>query len=252
LLLKGDGQLELSPKAFFGQARKILEGLEQRREQDQGAGEHMQDWNIILTGDGGTGKLTFATLFHQFLRAFGAMESDTFVEKAVHEVKVGGSGKASAAVTKMFKSTSPGMIFMKGAGGFLGEQDGVAKEDAAGKEAITALKKEISANVPAVVICLADTKEAMGRLVRSDRGLDQRFGWKVHIPTFSPMDCALVVQREAKMSAGGEILLEAGLLKGLAKYIKANYAGVQNARLAVQLVSHVAGSQCVVCFCCGV
>jgi hypothetical protein len=232
----------LSPKAFFGQARKILEGFERQREQDQGAGESIQDWNLVLTGDGGTGKLTFAKLLHQFLHAFGAMESDTFVEKGVHEVKVGGSGKASAAVTKMFESTSPGMIFIKGAGDFLGEQDGVAKEDTAGKEAITTLKKEISTHFGAVIICLADTKEAMGRLLRSDRGLDQRFGWKVHIPTFSPMDCALVVQREAKLSPGGEVLLEAGLLEGLAKYIKANYAGVQNARLAVQLVRRMSVS----------
>jgi hypothetical protein len=232
---KGDGQLELTPKAFFSQARKILEGLERQRELDQGAGESIQDWNLVVTGDGGTGKLAFATLFQQFLRAFGALESDTFLEKAVHEMKLGGSGKSSAAVSKVFDDAAPGMIFVKGAGAFLAEQDGVAKEDAAGKEAMTTLKKELAAKFGMVVVCMSDTKESMGRLLRSDRGLDQRFGWRVHIPTFSPMDCALVVQRDARMSPGGEILLERGLLEGLAKHIKANYEGVQNARLAVQL-----------------
>jgi hypothetical protein len=233
---QGDGQLELTPKAFFSQARKILEGLERQREQDQSAGEKVQDWNLVITGDAGTGKLAFATLFQQFLRAFGALETDTFLEKAVHEMKLGGSGKSSTAVTKVFQDAAPGMVFIKGAGAFLGhEQDGVAKEDAAGKEAMATLKKELAANFSTVVVCMSDTKEAMSRLLRSDRGLDQRFGWRVHVPAFSATDCALVVQRDARMSPGGKILLEPGLLEALAKHIKANYEGVQNARLAVQL-----------------
>jgi hypothetical protein len=51
---KDEGKTEINPKKFFQKAKVLLEGAEKQRDLNQNDTEQ-QDWNLVLTGDAGTG-----------------------------------------------------------------------------------------------------------------------------------------------------------------------------------------------------
>ena len=88
---------------FFAQARDSLQQLEREREQTDGGGATDMNWNMVVTGSPGVGKTTFSRLVSKFLRAYGVLASDTFVEKNGLDLKAEYEGQTAPMVAEMFK-----------------------------------------------------------------------------------------------------------------------------------------------------
>jgi hypothetical protein len=127
----------LTPKLFFRRAKQALEGLERQREK---ADERIAggNWNVIITGGGGMGKRSFMLLLHQFLRAYGVVESeDPPIEPEKARLMPAGQGKGTGAAA-LFAETEKksGFIYFKGAGKLLYEGKEESAENMKHTEAV--------------------------------------------------------------------------------------------------------------------
>merc|ERR1719191_1970115 len=92
--------------------------------------------NVVLTGNPGTGKTTFARLMFKMLRAYGVLTKDVFIERNVLELTGQYCGQTAPKVKGMFQMAMGGCLF-------LDEAYALADGDKFSDEAIRMLLTEV-------------------------------------------------------------------------------------------------------------
>merc|ERR1711939_410393 len=124
--------------------------------------------NVVLTGNPGTGKTTFARLMFKTLLAHGVLKKDVFIERNALELKGEYCGQTAPKIKDIFRMAHGGCLF-------LDEAYALANGDKFSNEAIRMLLTEVENNRTEVLVVLAGYEDKMEELINADPGLARRF-----------------------------------------------------------------------------
>ena len=190
--------------------------------------------NLVITGNPGTGKTTYARLIFKVLHAYGILPRDNFVEKNGLDLKGQHVGSTAPKVKKIIKEAMGGCLFLDEAYALAeGGNDG---GDVYAQEAIRTLLTEVENNRTNLMVVFAGYKDKIGGLMRLDPGLDRRFPERLDLRDYSAKELAQICEVVARKKFGKTFA--DGLLQQLAEHIENFYSkeiSEQNGGLAVNL-----------------
>ena len=190
--------------------------------------------NLVITGNPGTGKTTYARLIFKVLHAYGILPRDNFVEKNGLDLKGQHVGSTAPKVKKIIKEAMGGCLFLDEAYALAeGGNDG---GDVYAQEAIRTLLTEVENNRTNLMVVFAGYKDKIGGLMRLDPGLDRRFPERLDLRDYSAKELAQICEVVARKKFGKTFA--DGLLAQLAEHIENFYSkeiSEQNGGLAVNL-----------------
>lgn len=229
---------ELESMPGFGVAKKFFQQIHRRLEYVESGGGHKNVlemcMNLVITGNPGTGKTSFARLLFRLLHAHGALKKDVFIEVNALELKGKHCGDTAPKVINLVRSARGGCLFID-------EAYALAKvggsKDRFGVEAVSTLLTEVERHRTEVLVIMAGYKDKMGVLMAQDPGLARRFPLRLDLPDYSVSELALICNKVARERFGVD--LEAGLLPRIERLIEEKHKSEisrQNASLAVALV----------------
>ena len=221
-------------KAFFAQVRKKVQYV-----QAGGQPQVLRTClNMVVTGNPGTGKTTFARLLFRFLRAYGVLKKDNFVECNALELKGKYLGQTCGNVRSIVQSALGGCLFLDEAYALAGD----GRADAFSNEAIRTLLTEVENNRTGLLVVLAGYQDKMKLLMQADPGMPRRFPQTLHLADYTPQQLAVICRKVAKSRFG--MSLAPDLEEKLVEEFEGRYfvdIANQNGGLAVNLVETATG-----------
>merc|ERR1719379_1750673 len=146
--------------------------------------------NVVLTGNPGTGKTTFARLMFKMLRAYGVLTKDVFIERNVLELKGQYCGQTAPKIKEVFQMALGGCLF-------LDEAYALANGDQFSNEAIRMLLTEVENHRTEVLVVLAGYQDKMQELLQADPGLARRFPHTLNLPDYAPTELGKIAAKVA-------------------------------------------------------
>merc|ERR1719160_1673220 len=147
--------------------------------------------HVVLVGNPGTGKTTFARLLFRFLRAHGVLKKDVFIERNALELKGEYCGQTAPKIRELFEMARGGCLF-------LDEAYALANGDKFSNEAIRMLLTEVENNRTDVLVVLAGYEDKMADFFKADPGLARRFPTTLALQDYSPSELAEIASKVAK------------------------------------------------------
>merc|ERR1739848_976750 len=166
--------------------------------------------NVVLTGNPGTGKTTFARLMFRVLRAHGVLKKDVFIERNALELKGQYCGQTAPRIREIFRIALGGCLF-------LDEAYALANGDKFSNEAIRMLLTEVENHRTEVLVILAGYDDKMKDLMRADPGLARRFPTTLSLKDYAPFELAKIAAKVA--SERFAVPFSNGLEESLAAWI---------------------------------
>merc|ERR1719158_965679 len=157
--------------------------------------------NLVLVGNPGTGKTTFARLLSRFLRAHGVLKRDVFIERNALELKGEYCGQTAPKIRELFEMAVGGCLF-------LDEAYALASGDKFSNEAIRMLLTEVENHRKDVLVVLAGYEGKMAELLRADPGLSRRFPRVLWLRDYTAEEIAAIARQTAE---GAGVPFEAGV-----------------------------------------
>merc|ERR1719380_552230 len=133
--------------------------------------------NVVLTGNPGTGKTTFARLMFRTLRAHGVLKKDVLIERNALELKGEYCGQTAPKIKEIFRMALGGCLF-------LDEAYALANGDKFSNEAIRMLLTEVENHRTEVLVVLAGYEDKMADFFKADPGLARRFPHALKLPDY--------------------------------------------------------------------
>jgi hypothetical protein len=207
---------EGGPKEIFDRIRRQIELVNQGGD----ASVMEVNWNMVITGNPGTGKTTLARVIYTFFRAYGVLSKDVFEERNGLELKGEYVGQTAPKVQAMFKAAMGGCLFLDEAYSLA---DGEGGSDVFAKEAVRTMLTEVENNRTSILVVLAGYKDKMSKLMRADPGLPRRFPNVVHLADYSPAEIAAIALSKLQEKEP-PMVCEDGLLEALAQHVEEKHA----------------------------
>merc|ERR1719191_1291779 len=170
--------------------------------------------NVVLTGNPGTGKTTFARLMFRMLRALGILKKDSFVEQNALELKGEYLGSTAANVRDAGQRARGGCLFLDEAYALVPDE---GSKDSFSSEAIRTLLTEIENHRLEMLVIVAGYKEKMHKLLVQDPGLSRRFPLRINLPDYNASDLSMIAKKVAMERYS--CTLEEGLAEKLERHI---------------------------------
>ena len=159
---------------------------------------------MLFHGNPGTGKTSVARLFQRYLRAFGVLARDRFVEVNALELKGQYSGQTGPVVKEHIANALGGALFIDEAYALTPWTDG--KLEGYGAEAVTALVEFMSRYKGLYCVMVAGYEREMVRyFLTANPGLPRRLPFRYVLRPLSVDDLVGVFQRHMLLEQGLEV-----------------------------------------------
>ena len=135
------------------EAKQMFATVKRKVDYVEATGDHkvlQKCLNIVITGNPGTGKTTFARMLHKFMYAYGVLPKDNFVEKNGLELKGRYVGHTAPNVKAAIADAMGGCLFLDEAYALV-DSGG----DSFSSEAIRTLLTEVENNRTGLMVVLA-------------------------------------------------------------------------------------------------
>jgi len=179
-------------KEFFEMVRQRAAFDEATKDKKKGRGA--VNLNCVVTGNPGVGKTTFARLLFKFLRAYGMLPCDAFVEMNGLELKGKYCGETCPKVKDAVRSALGGMLFIDEAYALGGDGPG-EKGDVFSREAVRTLLTELENHRTQLCVVFAGYRDKMNGFMRCDPGLPRRLPQSFHLPDYTPRQLVKIMRR---------------------------------------------------------
>jgi SpoVK/Ycf46/Vps4 family AAA+-type ATPase/DNA polymerase III delta prime subunit len=197
--------------------------------------------NMSLTGNPGTGKTTLARLMFKFLRAYGVLKKDVFIEMNALDLKGKYVGWTAPLVQNTIRSAMGGALFLDEAYALAGNGAGKQGDSFSG-EAIRTLLTELENNRTSVMVIVAGYRDKMATFFRADPGLPRRFPTQLHLADYTAEELtSIAVSRAASFY---DMTIAAGVEDKLTHALRTRWASDtkgSNGGFAVKLVEDAVG-----------
>merc|ERR1711959_447086 len=153
----GEVARELESMPGFVEAKRFLKDIKRRVDfVNSGGSPQLLEtcMNVVLTGNPGAGKTTFARLMFRQLRALGVLKKDVFIEKNALELKGKYIGHTAPKIREIFQMAVGGCLF-------LDEAYALENGDKFSDEAIRMLLTEVENHRTEVLVVLAGYEDKM-------------------------------------------------------------------------------------------
>ena len=192
--------------------------------------------NLVLTGNPGCGKTSFARIFHRVLYTHGVVRSDSFVEKNALELKGAYVGQTTPRVLNAMAAAKGGTIFLDEFPA-LAAKSSSSGRDSFANDAVRTLLTEIENNRGDVCVILAGYAAPMESALDADPGLRRRFPLRLHLQDYDSHVLARIGARyaESRFSLALGKGVEGFLAKRIATCHKQEMEQ-QNASLPIRLI----------------
>ena len=150
--------------------------------------------NLVVTGNPGTGKTTFARLLHKFLHAYGILRRDAFIERNGLDLKGSYVGQTAPKVQETFADAMGGTLFVDEAYALAGGRH----TDSFSHDAVRTLLTELENNRSKLCVVMAGYKDKMARLMAADPGLPRRFPLQLDLVDYTPSELVEIAMKVAK------------------------------------------------------
>lgn len=192
--IKGNGGLKSSNRDPFrmlkgmqGQASVARDIVSAAREY----GREAVNMNMVLTGEPGTGKSSYAAAFGELAMAESVVDGP-FCKVGAEQLIADYAGQTAGLVKSAFDRAQGGILFID-------EAYRLSETASYGIEAINALNQLMEENRESVVVVVAGYKGKMDGFLESNPGLSSRFGFCVDFPAYDPrLLCDIFVDSFAK------------------------------------------------------
>lgn len=228
---------ELDALPGFESAKEFLRNIQKRVQYSNTQGAHQlleTSMNLILTGNPGSGKTTFARLLFKILHAHGLLKKNTFVEINVLELKGEYLGSTAPKVIEAVRSALGGCLFLDEAHALVSDEGG---KDEFSREAIATLLTEVENHRSDLLVVMAGYKEPTAKLLAQDPGLARRFPLRMNLPDYTVMELVSIAEKIAQERFS--LSFQTDLAPKLARLIEEKHSRdieQQNASLSVALV----------------
>ncbi len=146
--------------------------------------------HFIFSGPSGTGKTTVARILGRVFYALGLLGGDHLVEAQRADLVGEFLGQTAVKANELIDSALGGVLFVDEA--YSLSNNGYAKGDAYGDEALQVLLKRAEDNRDRLVVILAGYPEGMDRLLAANPGLGSRFTTRVDFPSYRPLELTAI------------------------------------------------------------
>jgi len=172
--------------------------------QDAGLPVTPMSLHMVFTGNPGTGKTTIARLLARLYRSIGVLSTGQMVEVDRSGLVAGYVGQTALKTAEAIKRAMGGVLFID-------EAYSLAPEGAGGndfgREAVEVLLKSMEDNRADMVVIAAGYDEPMQDFIRSNPGLESRFGKYFHFEDYNGEELWLIFKSmcdENKYEPDGE------------------------------------------------
>ena len=179
-----------APKDFL---RRVQTTMLQLERESAGASAQGMSWNMWVTGSSGTGKTKFARFLCRYMRAYGAIDKDVFVDCTAQSLM--SSGKPTELVKQSFAEAMGGILLIDDAHLLAQNVDGDG--DDTGARVTSALLTELQRTFGQIVVVLAGLKDGMAKFMVSSYGLESRFPFAVQISDYSAGELVKIMESMA-------------------------------------------------------
>jgi hypothetical protein len=180
----------MAPKAFLQRVQVTHLQLES---ESAAASSQKMSWNAWVTGNSGTGKTKFARFLSRYLRAYGAIGKELFVECTASDLR---SGNVVDAVKQAFQQAAGGVLFIDEAHDMCKSDD--SSDGGSAHKLQSAIMSGMDEWEGRVTVVLAGYKDPMTKLMGSNPALENKFlNHHVHIDDYSTAEFVQIMEQHA-------------------------------------------------------
>lgn len=193
-------------KSIIRQQYAVLQANKKRRDKNILV-DTSQAFNMIFSGNPGTGKTMMARIMANMFKSMGVLKSGQLIETDKSGLVASYVGQTSKKTEEIFKSALGGILFIDEAYSIANDKSGF------GQECIDTLVKLIEDYHGEIIVILAGYAKEMKEFLKSNSGLESRFPLIIDFPDYSVHDLldigkCMITSRGFILSSAAEVVFE--------------------------------------------